>query len=83
VSDVTTASNSTTATDFTSIAGIVIRGRRAESPVLADGLLMQPIRNPTPILSLSDCSVWIGRIRHRANKQVKALLVFRDEGVES
>ena len=39
--------------------------------------LMQPIRSPTPILSLSGCSVWIGRIRHRANKQGEALLVFR------
>jgi len=45
--------------------------------------LMQPIRNPTPILSLSGCSVWIGRIRHRVNKQDEALLVFTDEGVES
>jgi hypothetical protein len=45
--------------------------------------LMQPIRNPTPILSLSGCSVRIGRIRHRANKQGEAPLVFRDEGVES
>ena len=45
--------------------------------------LMQPIRRPTPILFLSGCSVWIGRIRHRANKQGEALLVFRDEGVES
>ena len=45
--------------------------------------LMQPIRNPTPILSLSGCSVWIGRIRHRANKQGKLCLCFIDEGVES
>jgi hypothetical protein len=45
--------------------------------------LMQPIRNPTPILSLSGCSVGSGGIRHRANKQREALLVFRDEGVES
>ena len=45
--------------------------------------LMQPIRNPTPILSLSGCAVWIGRIRHRANKHGETLLVFRDEGVES
>jgi hypothetical protein len=27
--------------------------------------------------------VWIGRIRHRVNKQDEALLVFTDEGVES
>jgi len=45
--------------------------------------LMQPIRNPTPIVSLSGCSVWSGRIRHRADKQGEALLAFRDEGVES
>ena len=44
--------------------------------------LLQPNRNPTPILSLSGCSVWIGRIRHRANKQEEALLVFRNEGVK-
>lgn len=44
---------------------------------------LQPIRNPTPILSLSGCSVWIGRIRHRANKQGEALLVFKYEGVKS
>ena len=44
--------------------------------------LLQPIRNPTPILSLSGCSVWIGRIRHRANKQGEMLLVLRDKGVE-
>jgi hypothetical protein len=32
---------------------------------------------------LSGCSVWIGRIRHRANKQGEALLVFNYEGVKS
>ena len=73
--DATTASNSKTATDFTSIAGVVIRGRRAEPSTLARwSFLMQPIRNPAPILSLSGCSVWIGRIRHRANKQGKLCL---------
>ena len=38
--------------------------------------LMQPIRNPTPILYLSGCSVWIGRTRHLGNKQGKLCLCF-------
>ena len=38
MSDATAASNSKTATDAASIAGVVIRGRRAEPPALADGL---------------------------------------------
>jgi hypothetical protein len=38
VCDATTASDSTTATDFTSIAGVVIRGRRAEPPALVASL---------------------------------------------
>ena len=45
--------------------------------------LMQPIRNPTPILSLSGCSVWIGRNQTQSQQAGEALLVFRDEGVES
>ncbi len=79
----TVASDSKTATNSASIAGILIRGRRAEPPALADGLFNAANPKPTLILSLSGCSVWIGRIRHRANKQGEALLVFRDEGVES
>jgi len=77
------ASNSSASPDAASIAGVVIRGRSAESPALADGLFNAADPKPNADLSLSGCSVWIGRIRHRVNKQDEALLVFTDEGVES
>ena len=79
----TAASNSKTAANFVSIAGIVIRGRRAEPPALAAGIFNAADPKPNADLSLSGCSLWIGRIRHRANKQGEALFVFKDEGVES
>jgi len=54
----------------------------AESPALAGRLLNAADPKPNADFILSGCSVWIGRIRHRANKQGEALLVFKDEGVE-
>ena len=75
----TAASNSKTTTDFASIAG----GRRAEPPALAAGLFNAA--DPKP--NADFIFVRLFRVdradRYRANKQGEALLVFKDEGVES
>ena len=46
----------------------------AESPALAGRLLNAADPEPNADFILSGCSVWIGRIRHRANKQGKLRL---------
>ena len=81
MSHVTTAPNPTTATDFTSIAGIVTRGRRAEPPALADGLLNAADPKPNADFIFVRLFRVIGRVRHRANKQGEALLVFKGDDV--
>ena len=79
----TAAPNSTTATDFTSIAGIVIRGRRAEPPALADGLFNAA--DPKPNADFIFVRLFrVDRADQTQSQQAgEALLVFRDEGVES
>lgn len=78
----TAASNSKTATDAASIAGVVIRGRRAEPPALADGLFNAA--DPKPNADFIFVRLFrVDRAGSDTEPTSETLLVFRNEGVES
>jgi len=83
VCDATTASNSKTATNSASIAGVVIRGRSAEPLALADGLFNAA--DPKPNADFIFVRLFrVDRADQTQSLQAgEALLVFIDEGVES
>ncbi len=83
MSDATAASNSKTATDVASIAGVVIRGRRVEPPALAAGLFIAT--DPKPNADFIFVRLFrVDRADQTQSQQGgETLLVFRNEGVES
>ena len=81
--DAAAAPNSKTATSSASIAGIVIRSRSAESPALAAGLFNAA--DPKPNADFIFVRLFrVDRADQTQSQQAgEALLMFKDEGVES
>jgi hypothetical protein len=78
----TAASNFSASPDAASIAGVVIRGRSAESPALADGLFNAA--DPKPNADFTFVRLFrADRADQTQSQQAgEALLVFRDEAGE-